>query len=714
LGSQTTLIAGSNVKVQFARDLKFIPNSQNFVLIHSSGNSYDETWYKVYNVNGNGFTSQHSERLEQYNSLIFSTSVNHSRKGQYTVHGVRRQTGSNWTYYNEVIFGQTPYDESNLDASKVHGLAASSGTTIDVTVENGIHSGLSGLTAGSKYYVLENGTLSTTPDSKQAKIGLAMTSTSLALDFTDELTSADLGTYATKSYVTTQVANLVDSAPATLDTLNELAAALGDDANFSTTVTNSLANKLEASDLNGYATETYVGDQITAAGSYSDASVDSHLNRSTATTGQIMTWNGTDYAWVDASSSISVSETAPASPSNGDMWFDSSNANTYIYYTDTDSSQWLQIGGIGQTVQNITNNSTVFGNPTIASVSPNSFDGTSGTVITIQGTNFDVGTVVSFIDANGVETNAAATSIVTQGELTATIPQAYTSAEGPLDVKVTVGDGQTITSTDAIQTGGSPTWTTASGQLGSSLYKDQTGVSLQIEATDPDGQFVSYEVASGSLAPGLSLAAGTGLITGDITTASITADTNYSFTANANDTAGNSTPRTFFINVLNSVQLVNYVWRNSWGNGLTDGLMGYDYGRSPQFISFWHTAYAGESTNGSLFWGDGNNQSAQQDTSGSHYVNSTIIDDRMNALKTHVDGGGTFDFHISGHNTGANESYTFDGTSSNIYKDGNEWRMKGFSHLGFMRSVASASNSGTYIGNGMYTNPKYVTIAIPY
>lgn len=37
---------------------------------------------------------------------------------------------------------------------------------------------------------------------------------------------------------------LVDSAPTTLDTLNELAAALGDDANFSTTVTNSIAAKL--------------------------------------------------------------------------------------------------------------------------------------------------------------------------------------------------------------------------------------------------------------------------------------------------------------------------------------------------------------------------------------------------------------------------------------------------------------------------------------
>ena len=49
---------------------------------------------------------------------------------------------------------------------------------------------------------------------------------------------------ATKGYVDTQVSNLVDSAPGTLDTLNELAAALGDDPDFATTVTNSIATKL--------------------------------------------------------------------------------------------------------------------------------------------------------------------------------------------------------------------------------------------------------------------------------------------------------------------------------------------------------------------------------------------------------------------------------------------------------------------------------------
>jgi len=50
--------------------------------------------------------------------------------------------------------------------------------------------------------------------------------------------------YATETYVDTEVSNLVDAAPGTLDTLNELAAALGDDPNFSTTVTNNIASKL--------------------------------------------------------------------------------------------------------------------------------------------------------------------------------------------------------------------------------------------------------------------------------------------------------------------------------------------------------------------------------------------------------------------------------------------------------------------------------------
>lgn len=66
------------------------------------------------------------------------------------------------------------------------------------------------------------------------------------LYYTDARVSTYLSTnnYATEGFVTTAVSNLVASAPSTLDTLNELAAALGDDPNFATTVTNSIAGKL--------------------------------------------------------------------------------------------------------------------------------------------------------------------------------------------------------------------------------------------------------------------------------------------------------------------------------------------------------------------------------------------------------------------------------------------------------------------------------------
>lgn len=56
--------------------------------------------------------------------------------------------------------------------------------------------------------------------------------------------SVDSSTYATQTYVGTQIANLVASAPAALDTLNELAAALGNDPNFATTITTALGNRL--------------------------------------------------------------------------------------------------------------------------------------------------------------------------------------------------------------------------------------------------------------------------------------------------------------------------------------------------------------------------------------------------------------------------------------------------------------------------------------
>jgi hypothetical protein len=52
---------------------------------------------------------------------------------------------------------------------------------------------------------------------------------------------------ANTSFVQAAIAALIASSPAALDTLNELAAALGNDANFATTMTNALAAKLNSS-----------------------------------------------------------------------------------------------------------------------------------------------------------------------------------------------------------------------------------------------------------------------------------------------------------------------------------------------------------------------------------------------------------------------------------------------------------------------------------
>jgi hypothetical protein len=65
------------------------------------------------------------------------------------------------------------------------------------------------------------------------------------------VTAGDSSTkIANTSFVMTAVANLVASSPEALNTLNELAAALGNDASFSTTISNSVGGKLsKASNL---------------------------------------------------------------------------------------------------------------------------------------------------------------------------------------------------------------------------------------------------------------------------------------------------------------------------------------------------------------------------------------------------------------------------------------------------------------------------------
>jgi len=118
---------------------------------------------------------------------------------------------------------------------------------------------------------------------------------------------SDLTGYATQTYVNTQISNLVDSAPTALNTLNELAAALGDDANFSTTVTNTLANKLNANaftyaNITGKPTIPSDIKDLTDSTNLLGASALTELtgvviNTGTLSTGQVLKYDGTN--WVN-------------------------------------------------------------------------------------------------------------------------------------------------------------------------------------------------------------------------------------------------------------------------------------------------------------------------------------------------------------------------------------------------------------------------------
>ena len=114
--------------------------------------------------------------------------------------------------------------------------------------------------------------------------GLSTTQPSVVYDGTTNKWLVDNGEDGTSNYgsfhlkdVDVAVSNLVDSAPGTLNTLNELAAALGDDANFATTTSTALGNRVRVDTASqGLNTtqksnaRTNIGAQV--AGSYAAAS----------------------------------------------------------------------------------------------------------------------------------------------------------------------------------------------------------------------------------------------------------------------------------------------------------------------------------------------------------------------------------------------------------------------------------------------------------
>jgi hypothetical protein len=96
---------------------------------------------------------------------------------------------------------------------------------------------------------------------------------------------------ATTAYVDLAISNLSDSAPAALNTLNEIAAALGDDANYASTTTAAIAGKLPLA--GGTMTGNLTVNAIVDADNYT-------INGGQGTDGQVLTSTGSGVAWEDA------------------------------------------------------------------------------------------------------------------------------------------------------------------------------------------------------------------------------------------------------------------------------------------------------------------------------------------------------------------------------------------------------------------------------
>ena len=133
----------------------------------------------------------------------------------------------------------------------------------------------------------------------------------------------DLTGYATEAYVTAQgyltahqdISSKADVATtytktevdALIPTVPTDVSAFNNDSGYLTAHQDISGKADAATTLAGYSiadayTKTEVDGLVVASGGYTDGAVDTHLNQSSAANDQVLSWTGTDYAWVDQSS----------------------------------------------------------------------------------------------------------------------------------------------------------------------------------------------------------------------------------------------------------------------------------------------------------------------------------------------------------------------------------------------------------------------------
>ena len=81
---------------------------------------------------------------------------------------------------------------------------------------------------------------------------------------------------------------------------------------------------------------------------------DSPSNADTVTiNGITYTYNSTKGYWTSSAgssgggggASVSTSDSAPSSPSDGDLWYDTDDGGMFVYYADGSSNQWVEVIG---------------------------------------------------------------------------------------------------------------------------------------------------------------------------------------------------------------------------------------------------------------------------------------------------------------------------------------------------------------------------------
>lgn len=142
-----------------------------------------------------------------------------------------------------------------------------------------------------------------------------------AAEDADKLGGVAASLYALKSYVDAAVSGLVDSAPETLDTLQELAAALGNDPNFATTVSNNIGTKIPkvSSPTPGNVAVLTVDGEVEDGGK----AVSDFMQRnvSQTMTAALIAKSGTDYTTKQVRNIIlSAADAVAENMANGDLW----------------------------------------------------------------------------------------------------------------------------------------------------------------------------------------------------------------------------------------------------------------------------------------------------------------------------------------------------------------------------------------------------------